>query len=129
MLRYVAGSRRAINLKWFLPSHNPRRQNQVREAESVIRMEVQPSDTFLASSRSLPNDPSAKVNEIGRTVDDDGGFRRRPDRRQSPVQRERSPYKQLLQGPCNGHSTGARRICAADAATVQPSSCHSRVLD
>ena len=59
-----------------------------REAESVIRMEVgekadpevyrfQPSDTFLASSRSLPNDPSAKVNEIGRTVDDDGRRRSR----------------------------------------------------
>ena len=32
----------------------------------------QPSDTFLASSRSLPDDPGAKVNEIGRTVDDDG---------------------------------------------------------
>jgi hypothetical protein len=30
----------------------------------------QPSDTFLASSRSLPDDPGAKVNKIRRTVDD-----------------------------------------------------------
>src|SRR5207344_3410792 len=83
MLRHVAGSRWAINLKRFLPSHNPRRQDQVREAESVIRMQVgekadpevyrfQPSDTFFASSRSLPDDPGAKVNQIRRTVDDDG---------------------------------------------------------
>jgi hypothetical protein len=32
----------------------------------------QTSDTFLASSRSLPDDPGAKVDEIGRTVGDDG---------------------------------------------------------
>jgi hypothetical protein len=32
----------------------------------------QSSDTFLASSRSLPDNPSAKINEIRSTVDDDG---------------------------------------------------------
>ena len=83
MFRHVAGSWRAINLKWFLPSHNPGREDQVREAERVIGMEMgekadpevywfQSSDTFLASSRSLPDDPGAKINEIRSAVDDDG---------------------------------------------------------
>src|ERR1019366_3474379 len=83
MLRHVAGSWRAINLKWFLPSHNPGRKDYVRETERVIGMQMgektdpevyrfQPLDTFLVSRRSLPNDPGAKIDEIRSTVDDDG---------------------------------------------------------
>src|ERR1700681_3622532 len=83
MFCHCAGSRGAVNLKWFLPSHDPGREDQVGEAQSVIGVEMsekadpevysfQPSDAFLASSRSLPDDPGAKINEIRSTVDNDG---------------------------------------------------------
>src|ERR1039457_6317163 len=76
MLRHVTGSWRAINLKWFLSSHNPGREDYVRETEGVIGMQmgektdpeayrIQPPDTFLASRRSLPNDPRAKSTRYG----------------------------------------------------------------
>src|ERR1700731_3586187 len=82
MFCHVACSWWAINLKRLLPSNNPGRQDQVGKAQSVIGVEMseksdpevycfQPSDSSLASSRSLPDDSGAKINEIRSTVNDD----------------------------------------------------------
>jgi hypothetical protein len=83
MFRHPPGSWRAVNLKRFFPSHNPGREDEVGETKSVIGMEMrekgdpevhrfQPPDAILASSRSLPDHSGAKINEIRRTVDDNG---------------------------------------------------------
>src|SRR5882762_1512603 len=75
MFCHVARSWRAINLKRLLPSNNPGGQDQVGKAQSVIGVEMseksdpevycfQPSDSSLASSRCLPDDPGAKINKI-----------------------------------------------------------------
>jgi excisionase family DNA binding protein len=49
VFRHVAGSWRAVNLKWLLRTHNPRCEDQVREAQRVIGMEVGKETVDLAT--------------------------------------------------------------------------------
>ena len=74
----------ADELKWGVPVENGGHEIEIGEAGSVIGMEVgeeggfevgrgEGLDSLLCGGRGTADDAGAKIDDVGRTIDDDGG--------------------------------------------------------